>query len=217
MATLGYTGTGTSNQTIADYDNYQPGASDLRAGYDVVASENGTINSIKAYIGGDANTDVTAIVSIKDSEGANSHGELCKATVNNNSSTYGWVTFTISGSPEITNTTTYIINIVGDGTDLSPSGGFNVKRLFEGSQTYYSEYYDTYDSPANPWGASASGTGYKFSVYIDYTPEATGTNTQINIADTMKAVASIQVNIADTFKPVASMQVNIADTWKTVF
>jgi len=54
-------------------------------------------------------------------------------------------------------------------------------------------------------------------ITIEYTGGAAGTNMQINIGDTWKAVASAQVNIGDAWKAVASAKVNIGDTWKTIF
>lgn len=57
---------------------------------------------------------------------------------------------------------------------------------------------------------SGAGLTYPFG-------ESTGTNMQINIGDTWKAVASMQVNVGDAWKAVKSAQINIGDTWKTIF
>ena len=50
-----------------------------------------------------------------------------------------------------------------------------------------------------------------------YYTEAAGTNTQINIGDSWKAISAMQINIGDTWKPVAGAQINIGDSWKTIF
>jgi len=45
----------------------------------------------------------------------------------------------------------------------------------------------------------------------------TGTNTQINIGDSWKAISAMKINIGDTWKDVASAKINIGDAWKTIF
>ena len=47
--------------------------------------------------------------------------------------------------------------------------------------------------------------------------ETGGTNCQINIGDSWKAVDAMQINIGDSWKAVAGMQINIGDAWKTIF
>lgn len=44
-----------------------------------------------------------------------------------------------------------------------------------------------------------------------------GTNFQINIGDTWRAVPAMQINIGDAWKAVAGAQINIGDAWKTIY
>jgi len=53
-----------------------------------------------------------------------------------------------------------------------------------------------------------SGLAYPFS---------TGTNCQVNIGDSWKAISAAQINIGDSWKAVEGMQINIGDVWKTIF
>ena len=54
-------------------------------------------------------------------------------------------------------------------------------------------------------------------VFTSSLSPTTGTNMQINIADTWKEVPAAQINIGDIWKEVTSMKVNIGDVWKEVF
>ena len=44
-----------------------------------------------------------------------------------------------------------------------------------------------------------------------------GTNFQINISDSWKAISKAQINISDSWKAVTKVQININDVWKTIF
>ncbi|KKL65245.1 hypothetical protein LCGC14_2156910 [marine sediment metagenome] len=57
----------------------------------------------------------------------------------------------------------------------------------------------------------------KVLVGASFTAAAAGTNAQINIGDSWKAISAMQINIGDVWKPVAGAQVNIGDAWKTIF
>ncbi len=56
---------------------------------------------------------------------------------------------------------------------------------------------------------SGNGLAYPFT--------AVGTNTQINIDDNWKSIASMKINIDDDWKEVASAKINVDDDWKTIF
>jgi hypothetical protein len=56
------------------------------------------------------------------------------------------------------------------------------------------------------------------AIFDDFNIAGTsGTNMQINIADTWKNVTGAQINIGDAWKTVTKVQVNIGDVWKNVF
>lgn len=68
----------------------------------------------------------------------------------------------------------------------------------------------------DPWTNTATGATYR-TFYAVWEAAASGTNTQINIGDSWKAVSSMQINIGDSWKAVSAAKINIGDSWKTIF
>lgn len=65
-------------------------------------------------------------------------------------------------------------------------------------------------------GSQNYGTLSGDTMSLNATGETAGTNMQVNIGDSYKAVAAAKVNVGDSWKDVAGIQVNIGDSWKTV-
>ncbi len=76
----------------------------------------------------------------------------------------------------------------------------------------------TWTTNVNRYAFFSGSTGG--GIYWDYiaeNPYAAGTNFQLNIGDTYKAVSAIQVNVGDSWKAITKGQVNLGDTWKSIF
>ena len=46
---------------------------------------------------------------------------------------------------------------------------------------------------------------------------ATGTNVQLNIADSWRTVDAVKINVGDSWREVTSMSLNVGDSWKTIY
>ena len=64
---------------------------------------------------------------------------------------------------------------------------------------------------------SSTNDGLSIACYAIWEVAATGTDMQINIGDTWKAVPLMKINIADDWKAVEGAQINIGDAWKEIF
>lgn len=229
--TFGYTGTGGSLESIANYGSGTPYS--YRTGYSIpsLSIGNGTLDKITAVVSSNDNTeaiDITVFINQKNSDGTNIHGQIAKVQRTNVpvTNTKTAQDFTAS-SQNLVAGTTYILNIVGDCYDLgngdiayvaydSGAYGSNVDHYsedFSGASQYTNAQED-------PWTETASTSAFwgPYSIYATYTAEGGGgTNMQLNIGDTWKVVASAKINIGDTWKDVTAAKVNIGDTWKTIF
>ncbi len=124
-----------------------------------------------------------------------------------------WNTFNFTGSPTILASTDYVLvcwaERGGPGVPAIPydDGDGTIQGHFDADN-----YTGTFPDPLVP-----THEDRKYSIHCDYTEEEAGTNIQINIGDSWKAVAGIQINIGDSWKAVAGAQINIGDAWKTIF
>lgn len=170
--TFGYTSLGGSSQTIADYfsdDNE-------RAGHPETLSEAGTLDSLHAGLkisstfSGDQTVSVKVFVNDENTS-TDSHTEA--AAVENDktitSTSASWFTFTASSQPLAADT--YILNIVGDGSDLSGIVRAEVVYDSTGSRNnYYEDFTGTYDSAKeSPWTETDSSGSRRYSLYATYT------------------------------------------------
>ncbi len=77
---------------------------------------------------------------------------------------------------------------------------------------------DSQTTLPDPFGGGAlDDTNGMICIYALVEDEAAGTNTQINIGDSWKAISTMQINIGDSWKAIASAQINIGDAWKSIF
>lgn len=134
--------------------------------------EAGTADSISAYTSGDGAVDMTVAINEKDSEGANSHGEIAKKENLAVSGTAGWKTFTLA-SESLSSGVDYILDIIGDGNDFVWED-FVYKYAYvygnaDGITSYYEGYSSTY-TVENPWTVSPEATAVKYSIYCTYSP-----------------------------------------------
>jgi len=143
---------------------------DSRAGTAWTMPEDGNAESITAYLGGDAACDVKAFINQKDSEGANSHGQIAMKEKTDVPASPHWETFTLDNPVTLTDGVDYILNVFGDGSSIP-------------SRKYYYLYYDAdgvtsyqeagnYLEPENPWNVSPESTPKKYSIYCTYTAAA---------------------------------------------
>jgi len=171
--TFGYTTAGASQVNIANV------TSDTSNRWGIAASstENGNISQIDAYLGassGTQNVDVTAVVNLEKSGGASTHGETVRAprSAIAFTTTPSWQTFTPTSSPAIV-VDDYIINIAGDGNDLS-AGTITLNHDTTGSRNEYFEQFfgaSSYDTVMeSPWTeAATAGATTLLSIYVTYT------------------------------------------------
>jgi len=141
---------------------------DTRAGTAWTMPEDGTAQSITAYLGGDAECDVKALINQKDSAGANSHDEVAQKENLSVSATAHWETFTLDTPVDLTGGVDYILNVIGDGGSV---GAYNLFYVYydENGVTSYQETDRQYSSPEDPWTVSPESTPKKYSIYCTYT------------------------------------------------
>ena len=73
------------------------------------------------------------------------------------------------------------------------------------SGTWLATEYNNQNDTSTFYTATAAGGG------------ATGTNLQLNIADSWRTVDAAKINVGDVWKDVTSMSINVGDAWKTIF
>lgn len=176
--TFGYTSLGSSFQQIADWfsdDNE-------RAGHAENLSEAGTLDSLHAglridsTVGGNQTVSIYIALNTEDTSG-DSHDEV--ASVENDkiitSTSAAWFTFTAAS--ENLAADDYVINIVGDGSDINSTVSLDVAYDSSGSRNnYYEDFTGTYASAKeNPWTETDSSGSRRYSLYATYT--ATSSNT----------------------------------------
>lgn len=228
--TFGYTTNGASGSSIAYVNSAGTLIKSYRRGYAdngyTTPSADGTLDSISAYVYSTDNQsiDITAFLNQEDSGGSGSHGLIASSEKTNESvtSTHTKKDFTC-GSEAMVSGTTYVLNIIGNGADISGTDK-NVYICYDNNNQGPEAYYEDTTSyttlrDENPWTKTATVSSYNdyYSIYATYTASATGTNCKINIGDTFKDITAIKLNIGDTWKTVTAMKINIGDVWKTVF
>ncbi len=167
----------------------------------------GTANWIKAYIGCENETDAVdckAFINQKDSGGVGTHGQIatdeelaCPAALH-------WEQFTLAGEA-LTGTVVYILNVLGDGSDITGKDNYVIYRDVDGATAIasYSEM-NTYGAPESPWVVAAEGTTADYSIYCNYTAPAAGwTGTITGVTDPAAIMGVDVANIAEV-KGVAS-------------
>lgn len=133
----------------------------------------GTANYIRAYIGGDYRVcDCKVFINQKDSGGAGSHGQI--ATKENLSCgiAFHWEEFTLGGEA-LAEAVVYILNIMGNGSDMPEMEYYYVKKDTNGAVSFYFESYGdnvNYTTPENPWTDTPGGITYDCSIYCNYSP-----------------------------------------------
>jgi RHS repeat-associated protein len=195
--TLGYTTCGASDNTLAaDANN-----STRRSGNEWTMPQNGTLSSLHACLKTDAATDsidVAMFLNAKNSIAVGSHGEIAKVERTNLSvtTTATWYTFA-AANQSLTSGTTYTVNGLGDGADVSP--GASTLRIRTDSGTANQEYFESINDgyatllAENPWTNTPGNTTTNYSYYathvfagdssriqdISYTYDNVGNITQI--------------------------------------
>ena len=147
--TFGYTTAGVSSTQIA----YSFGT--RRYGKYYSMPNNGTLDSIVAYMSGSDTFSAKAFLNQKDSVSSGSHGQIVAITNTGNTSAAGWKTFT-AGSQSLTSGTTYILNLVGkkDASITSRLYYDSIDYNGSNSDTYNAFSSDGYTSPQSPWVVS---------------------------------------------------------------
>lgn len=158
---FGYTSTGGSTRAI--------GVSDAvyRAGSAWTMPASGETNYLRAYIGGPNVANCKAFINQKDSEGANSHGQIATKENLNCAAAAHWEEFTLTGASLIAESA-YLLNIMA-----FYLGG--IKETYavyydaNGAVASYWESQASYASPESPWNVSPEATTLDYSIYVNYT------------------------------------------------
>lgn len=203
MATLGYTEIGTGGEVAIS-----PTSTIL---IDIgTMSENGTLDSATFYDPLSA-ANANFKIGLFKSNGDGTWDKVWQQETSSGSGA-GWVTVNADNS-SLYSGSTYAIALTASATldiriKIGPTDTGFYRRIVSGT---------TYSTSFNSTLTEGSTYQSQISAYITYTPELTGTNTQINIGDVWKDITGVQVNIGDVWKAVTGMQINIGDEWKTVF
>lgn len=175
--TFGYTTAGASWSDIGRV----AGNSTVREGHGDTASEDGTVDSMSAYVssnngsGGSETADMSIFLNLENTS-TDSHSEVLQAEKTNTTfNTGAWETAT-AGSESISNGTDYVINILADGADLV-TNDVDVARDDSGSRTNYFESGGIYSSIESPWTETDITGDNIFSIYATYSVSGGGSST----------------------------------------
>lgn len=178
--TFGYTSSGASSQNVAY--RYSTSVYEAKRRGNTVTGVAGTLDKISAYLfTTDTNdsVDFTFAIDTKDSDGANSHGQLVRLTGTYTGPTSNTLKEVNAASQSLT-AVNYVLNIFGDPTDLNSAAAAKYLKIAyddAGStgQTYFESWsgIGAYASAAeNPWTNTPTSNSYYHSIYATYT--ATG-------------------------------------------
>jgi hypothetical protein len=160
--TFGYTSAGATPTTL------QEGYTDteFQIGTNYPLSEDGTIDSMSVYLGGDIAT-LKGLVYREDSNGANSHDLVASATSVLNDFGTAWYDITFASESLVTDD--YILAASQSETSAGSSAEVTMYYDSTGSDRYYISSGISNANNPNPWNKTEDGTGRKYSIYATYT------------------------------------------------
>jgi len=165
---FGYLIAGGTEYIIADEDSYLT----LRGGSAwTMPAPGGTANYIRAYIGDSETCNTKVLINQKDSEGADSHGQIAIKENLACGLALHWEEFTLSGET-LTEAVVYILSVTADKDDLGNYGFYTTRYDTDGAVASYSDSAQNYGAPENPWNDSPDGTTRDYSIYCNYTEAA---------------------------------------------
>ena len=191
---FGYTAIGGSATPIA-----HEGSSRRRGSAWPMPAPGGTANYIRARLYGNVSpVDCKVFINQKDSGGAGTHGQIAGPVENLACIIAGhWEEFTLGGEV-LTQAIVYILNILGDGSDV-PGKGSDYFLYFDVNGAIAS-YYETqtYGAPESPWVVAAEGTTNDYSIFCNYTDLVAGWTGKISGVTNPAEIAGVAAaNIAE--------------------
>lgn len=190
---FGYATIGGSWYAIADYVY----TTETRRGSTwTMPAGGGTANYIRAYLRRDAgvgDVDCKAFINQKDSGGSGTHGQIATKENLACEEAAHWEEFTLSDEA-LTGGVDYILNIVGDATDLD-GNFYQVAGDDDGLIAVYVESPGNYAAPENPWVDDPSIYDHDYSIFVNYT--LTGWSGKISgVTNPAKVMGVDKANIA---------------------
>ncbi len=163
---FGYTTIGGTWSIIASYSKGTPVS--FRAGSAWTCPATSTANNIKAYLRSNITdiVDCKAFINEKDSGGAGTHGQIATKENLACAAAAHWEEFTLAGEA-LTAAVVYILNIVGDGNDVSDTYFYQVAFDVNGAVASYRQVHN-YAAPVSPWIIAPEGITKDYSIYVNY-------------------------------------------------
>lgn len=162
---LGFTGIGGNVQAIAENPGV-PVSTRVGSAWTMPAG-GGTANFIRAYIGAFDTPDCKVFINQKDSGGAGTHAQIATKENLACGADYHWEEFTLADEG-LTEAVVYILNIIGDGSDVGLFNAYYIKYDVDGAVASYREADHNYVAPESPWVVDPEATKDS-SIYCNYT------------------------------------------------
>jgi len=180
--TFGYTSNGASSDDLAETNGSANTQQGLRVGVPALMSENGTLDSVSAYLSDNGSFIRTYYfyVNEKDSIGSGSHGQIFKGTDTTDTTTSldtGQLVTVTAGSENLNSGTTYIVNIEAN---LDDSVSYRVVSINwdTGASENHRDFYSDIAGGSfqySPW--VDTGTFNRvYSIYATYNASGGGYN-----------------------------------------